>query len=85
MEVNSPHTEHKTSELRFVNIVNEEWQKYFLFFKFVPKPNSVNHFKLGLIIKMIKTLTLGSNISVSISISMKIYEKRLLIDPDIGQ
>ena len=34
---------------------------------------------------MIKTLTLGSNISVSISISMKIYEKRLLIDPDIGQ
>ena len=34
---------------------------------------------------MIKTLTLGSNISVSISISMKIYEKRFLIDLDIGQ
>ena len=27
MEVNSPHTEHKTSEF-----VNEEWQKYFYFF-----------------------------------------------------
>ena len=84
MEVNSPHTEHKTSELRFVNIVNEEWQKYFSFFKFVPKPNSVNHLKLGLIIDMIK-LTLGSNISPLNAISMKIYEKRFLIDLDIGQ